>query len=43
VERAATLSRHASLIKLADKACNLRDVVGDPPLINERTGSFVRK
>jgi guanosine-3',5'-bis(diphosphate) 3'-pyrophosphohydrolase len=31
VEHAATLSRRARLVKLADKTCNLRDVVGDPP------------
>ena len=31
VEHAATLSRRARLIKLADKTCNLRDVIGDPP------------
>jgi len=31
VQHAATLSRSARLIKLADKTCNLRDVVGDPP------------
>lgn len=30
-EHASTLSRRARLIKLADKTCNLRDVVGDPP------------
>jgi guanosine-3',5'-bis(diphosphate) 3'-pyrophosphohydrolase len=31
VEHASTLSPRARLIKLADKTCNLRDVVGDPP------------
>ena len=31
VEHSATLSRRARLIKLADKTCNLREVVGDPP------------
>jgi GTP diphosphokinase / guanosine-3',5'-bis(diphosphate) 3'-diphosphatase len=31
IEHASTLSRRARLIKLADKTCNLRDVVGDPP------------
>ena len=31
VDHASTLSRSARLIKLADKTCNLRDVVGDPP------------
>jgi guanosine-3',5'-bis(diphosphate) 3'-pyrophosphohydrolase len=31
VEHSATLSRRARLIKLADKTCNLRVVVGDPP------------
>jgi guanosine-3',5'-bis(diphosphate) 3'-pyrophosphohydrolase len=30
-EHAPNLSRRARLIKLADKTCNLRDVVGDPP------------
>jgi GTP diphosphokinase / guanosine-3',5'-bis(diphosphate) 3'-diphosphatase len=31
IDHASTLSRRARLIKLADKTCNLRDVVGDPP------------
>lgn len=31
IEHASTLSRRARLIKLADKTCNLGDVVGDPP------------
>jgi guanosine-3',5'-bis(diphosphate) 3'-pyrophosphohydrolase len=31
IEHAPTLSSRARLIKLADKTCNLRDVVGDPP------------
>ncbi len=31
VKHASTLSCRARLIKLADKTCNLRDVVGDPP------------
>ena len=31
VEHAATISREAKLVKLADKTCNLRDMVGAPP------------
>ena len=31
VERAASLSREAKLVKLADKICNLRDVAIRPP------------
>ena len=31
VEHAASLSREAKLVKLADKICNLRDVVERPP------------
>jgi guanosine-3',5'-bis(diphosphate) 3'-pyrophosphohydrolase len=31
VERAAALSPEAKLVKLADKTCNLRDVVDRPP------------
>ncbi|MGH7924554.1 MAG: HD domain-containing protein [Candidatus Binatus sp.] len=31
IEHASTLSPRARLIKLADKTCNLRDVIGDPP------------
>ena len=31
VEHAASLSREAKLVKLADKICNLRDVAGRPP------------
>lgn len=31
VEHAASLSPRAKLVKLADKTCNLRDVVQDPP------------
>jgi guanosine-3',5'-bis(diphosphate) 3'-pyrophosphohydrolase len=31
IEHAPKLSPRARLIKLADKICNLRDVVGDPP------------
>jgi guanosine-3',5'-bis(diphosphate) 3'-pyrophosphohydrolase len=31
VEHAATLSRRAKLVKLADKICNLRDVANSPP------------
>jgi guanosine-3',5'-bis(diphosphate) 3'-pyrophosphohydrolase len=31
VEHAATISREAKLVKLADKICNLRDVVERPP------------
>jgi guanosine-3',5'-bis(diphosphate) 3'-pyrophosphohydrolase len=31
VERAAMLSPRARIVKLADKTCNLRDVVHDPP------------
>ena len=31
IEHAPTLSPRARLIKLADKTCNLRDIIGDPP------------
>lgn len=31
VEHASSISRRAKLVKLADKICNLRDVVGSPP------------
>ncbi|WP_175838579.1 HD domain-containing protein [Burkholderia anthina] len=31
VEHAATISRRAKLVKLADKICNLRDIVRHPP------------
>jgi GTP diphosphokinase / guanosine-3',5'-bis(diphosphate) 3'-diphosphatase len=31
VEHAASLSRRAKLVKLADKICNLRDVANNPP------------
>jgi GTP diphosphokinase / guanosine-3',5'-bis(diphosphate) 3'-diphosphatase len=31
VEHAATISREAKLVKLADKICNLRDVLEHPP------------
>jgi guanosine-3',5'-bis(diphosphate) 3'-pyrophosphohydrolase len=31
IEHAAGLSREAKLVKLADKTCNLRDVVDSPP------------
>lgn len=31
VEHAPTLSTRARMVKLADKTCNLRDVVQDPP------------
>jgi len=31
VEHAATISREAKLVKLADKICNLRDVAARPP------------
>ena len=31
VEHAATLSREAKLVKLADKICNLRDMADHPP------------
>ncbi len=31
VEHASSLSRRARIVKLADKICNLRDVVEDPP------------
>ncbi|APV52309.1 phosphohydrolase [Betaproteobacteria bacterium GR16-43] len=31
VEHAATLSREAKLVKLADKICNLRDMLDAPP------------
>jgi guanosine-3',5'-bis(diphosphate) 3'-pyrophosphohydrolase len=32
IEHAATLSRQAKLVKLADKICNLRDMSRSPPL-----------
>jgi len=31
IEHAPSLSRRARIVKLADKICNLRDVVQDPP------------
>ena len=31
VEHAPHMSKRAALVKLADKTCNLRDVVGSPP------------
>lgn len=31
IKHAATISRRAKLVKLADKICNLRDVAGNPP------------
>jgi guanosine-3',5'-bis(diphosphate) 3'-pyrophosphohydrolase len=31
VEHAATISRRAKLVKLADKICNLRDIASSPP------------
>jgi guanosine-3',5'-bis(diphosphate) 3'-pyrophosphohydrolase len=31
IEHAASISREAKLVKLADKICNLRDVAGHPP------------
>jgi guanosine-3',5'-bis(diphosphate) 3'-pyrophosphohydrolase len=31
IEHASSLSRRARLVKLADKTCNLRDVIQDPP------------
>ena len=31
IEHAATLSRRARLVKLADKICNLRDLISSPP------------
>jgi len=31
IEHAATLSRHAKLVKLADKICNVRDMGQSPP------------
>lgn len=31
IEHAATISRRAKLVKLADKICNLRDVADSPP------------
>jgi GTP diphosphokinase / guanosine-3',5'-bis(diphosphate) 3'-diphosphatase len=31
VEHAPSLSPRARMVKLADKTCNLRDVVNDPP------------
>src|SRR5688572_20699522 len=31
IEHAATLSREAKLVKLADKTCNLRDMADHPP------------
>jgi guanosine-3',5'-bis(diphosphate) 3'-pyrophosphohydrolase len=32
VEHASSLSHRARLVKLADKTCNLRDIVHDPPV-----------
>lgn len=32
IEHAATISRRAKLVKLADKICNLRDVANSPPI-----------
>jgi guanosine-3',5'-bis(diphosphate) 3'-pyrophosphohydrolase len=31
IEHAATISRRAKLVKLADKICNLRDIASSPP------------
>lgn len=31
IEHAATITRRAKLVKLADKICNLRDIVSSPP------------
>jgi len=31
IEHAASISREAKLVKLADKICNLRDVAARPP------------
>ena len=31
IEHAATLTRRAKLVKLADKICNLRDIISRPP------------
>ena len=31
IEHAATISRRAKLVKLADKICNLRDITNSPP------------
>ncbi|PZP54671.1 MAG: phosphohydrolase [Azospira oryzae] len=31
IEHAATLSERAKLVKLADKICNLRDIIASPP------------
>ncbi len=31
IEHAATVSRRAKLVKLADKICNLRDIASSPP------------
>lgn len=31
IEHAAHISRHAQLVKLADKICNLRDILAMPP------------
>ena len=31
IEHAGTISRRAKLVKLADKICNLRDIVNSPP------------
>ena len=31
IEHAPSLSPRARLVKLADKTCNLRDIIGDPP------------
>jgi len=32
IERAAGISHHAKLVKLADKICNLRDMADSPPV-----------
>lgn len=32
IDHAATLSRHAKVVKLADKICNLRDMSRSPPV-----------
>jgi GTP diphosphokinase / guanosine-3',5'-bis(diphosphate) 3'-diphosphatase len=43
IDHAATLSRQAKVVKLADKICNLRDMSGSPPVdwsVQRRTEYF---
>jgi GTP diphosphokinase / guanosine-3',5'-bis(diphosphate) 3'-diphosphatase len=44
VEHAATISRRAKLVKLADKICNLRDIASSPPTdwseVSQEAGLF---